>query len=121
MGVLFVLNSLSITNLRGDIQTALCRNQAQIPVGIGVTVLCRASGRLLGEGHGSKRRSCSTKAPSQHRSHSSIYQGVTFHLKVHRSDILAWFRKTKFRSEDGCAHVANKHVICNEEKHALTV
>lgn len=45
-----------------------------------------------------------TKAPSQHHSCSSIYQDVTFHLKVHLTDILTWFRKTKFVSENGWTH-----------------
>lgn len=56
MEVLFVLNSLSITNVQGDIQTDLRRNQARIPVEAGVTVLCGAFGRLLGKGAGRKKR-----------------------------------------------------------------
>lgn len=56
MEVLFVLNSLSITNVQGDIQTDLRRNQARIPVEAGVTALSGAFGRLLGKGAGSKKR-----------------------------------------------------------------
>lgn len=56
MEVLFVLNSLSITNVQGDVQTDLRRNQARIPVEAGVTALCGAFGRLLGKGACRKKR-----------------------------------------------------------------